>query len=154
MLVTSRARRCAFFVPVTLLVFTGTAAALAGRELIRALRAGVGVGALVAVALFAFMLSGVRLLTVRGDSLVARSPFSRRAIDARSCAFGISVRHSARGGATYTVYAASGAQLLELCEQWTERGAQHALTRLREALLRESPDAADETRRHAARASI
>jgi len=126
MLLVGRASRVAVHVPVLLLAFTGAMFATSIAGLIGRPSVGPAIGALVIGALFAFMVGQIRIVTVRDSRLRVSSVFGGHELELDQCAFGVSVAHGSRGGATYTVYVSDGADRAEISDHWRERWADGA----------------------------
>ena len=135
MMWTFQRRRVAVYAPVLLTAMMS--AFVAGAAV--ALRNGVTLwrclGLVAALAGWVVVVESWRWICVRGDTLEVRSPFATRRLPLAAVAFGIEVRHSARGGSFRHLYATTADERAELGTAWWHGMAETQRTRLTATLL-------------------
>ena len=97
--------------------------------------------AVVGLLAFAIGVSQTRLMAVRGERLITRSPFRLAEFDARACTCGVERVDNTRGGPTFIVFLCDGGRSVRMVRCLSLRGAERAARRLEHALFHDMPDA-------------
>lgn len=131
-LLTLRQPSVALFVPVSFTALMGSTVVASVHGIVVAPSVGVGLSAVVSVAIFGFVLSMYRLVWISGDRIVAQGVFGREVVDVSRAAIG--VRRESGRSPNYEVYATDGDRRAVLATTFTETGADWAARRLARAL--------------------